>query len=78
MKKFNMIVEGNNILENAKGTQDEINKLYIILLKKRENAGSQILVNSTSMMWIENKCLQGEAFWPTGKQCPEGQVQASY
>ena len=77
MKMFNLIVEGNNILENAKGTQAEINELYNTLLKKRETAGSQILVNSTSMMWIEDECLQGEAFWPTGKQYPEGQIQAS-
>ena len=77
MKKFNMIVEGNNILENAKGTQDEIRVLYNTLLKKRENASEQILVNSTSMMWIEDECLQGEAFWPTGKQYPVGRVQAS-
>jgi len=77
MKKFNMIVEGNNILENAKGTQDEINELHIILLKKRENASEQILANSTLMMWIEDECLQGEAFWHSGKQYPVGRVQAS-
>ena len=77
MKKFNMIVEGNNLIKDAKGTQAEINELYNTLLKKRETAGSQILANSTLMMWIENECLQGEAFWVTGKQYPERQVQAN-